>query len=425
MQPLLVSRVLALDGIRGTAVLMVVASHSVALLQGGVIGVDLFFVLSGFLITSLLLQEHTATGSIDIGRFYLRRALRLLPAIFPVLILVIGYAAVRQSPEMLTATLSDARSIIFYYFNWELALSHEHYYAHHQPILMHFWSLSVEEQFYLVWPVLLTGLLWLRVPTAILLALFVAGIVLPAGARLALYEKGQYWLNFRTDLRIDDLVWGAFAAWAIYAGWLVPRGWPARVLPWAGLAAGVVLLSIATQEIFHNGYLMRGLLSVVAFLSALVIVVAARCPPAPLRHALELAPLRFTGRISYALYLWHLPALVIVHNEFPAGGWPYTLGAIAASFAAATISYYALERPFLRLKDRIGYLPIDRPAVHRPMIIAPSQHDSYSRSISLRGAVIPSTVITHEQDEQACHAAERLVGSATARQPSEAGGPAT
>jgi peptidoglycan/LPS O-acetylase OafA/YrhL len=384
MQPLLASRVPALDGIRGSAVLLVVASHSIAVLQGGVIGVDLFFVLSGFLITSLLLQEHRATGSIDIGRFYLRRALRLLPAIFPVLLFVVVYVAARQTPEMLATTLSDAKSIVFYFFNWELALSRENYYAHHQPLFMHFWSLSVEEQFYLVWPVLLTGLLlWFRVQPAILLTLFVAGIVLPACARLALYEEGRYWLAFRTDLRIDDLVWGAFAAWAVYAGWILPRGW-ARLLPWAGAAAGGALLLIATQEIFHNGYLMRGLLSVVGFLSALLIIVAAYCPPAPLRRALDFAPLRFTGRISYALYLWHMPMLIIAHEEFPSG-WPYTLGAVAASFAAATISYYVVERPFLRLKDRIGHAPHASAAEQR-WGISPEIDDDETRAAGSRSA---------------------------------------
>ena len=104
------------------------------------------------------------------------------------------------------------------------------------------------------------------------------------------------------------------------------------------------MLLIATQEIFHNGYLMRGLMSVVGFLSALLIMVAAYYPPALLRHALEIAPLCFTGRISYALYLWHMPILIIAHDELPASGW-YTFGAVAVSFAAATISYYALERP--------------------------------------------------------------------------------
>jgi peptidoglycan/LPS O-acetylase OafA/YrhL len=353
-QALPVGRIPALDGVRGVAVLLVVASHSIPLMHGGVIGVDLFFVLSGFLITSILLQEHRATGSIDIGRFYLRRALRLLPAMFPVLLLVTGYAAIRQSPETFAATVSDAKSILFYYFNWELALSHENYYAHHQPLFMHFWSLSVEDQFYLVWPVLLIGLLWLKAPRAMLLILFVGGIVIPACARLVFYEPGRYWLNFRTDLRVDDLVWRAFTAWAIYAGWFAPRGQAARLLSWAGLAAGVALLLIATQEIFHNGYLMRGLMSVVGFLSALLIMVAAYYPPALLRHVLEIAPLCFTGRISYALYLWHMPILIIAHDELPASGW-YTFGAVAVSFAAATISYYALERPFLRLKDRIGH----------------------------------------------------------------------
>jgi peptidoglycan/LPS O-acetylase OafA/YrhL len=341
-------RVPALDGVRGIAILLVLAVHTnPPLLAGGRIGVDLFFVLSGFLITSILLGEYRRRGTIHLGHFYLRRALRLLPALALVLLGVIGYAAAFDSAKFAT-TLSDAQAAILYYFNWRLVLQWPDLNLH-QWMFSHLWSLSVEEQFYTVWPLLTLVALTMRAPLPMIFAVLASGIVLPALGRLLLWESSHHDLYFRTDLRFDGLMWGALVAWIMHAGYR-PQN---KLWGWIAAASFLGLLCIAWFELLASGYLYQGGFSLVGFASALLIAGAVWCPPqAPVRRILSFGPLCWVGQISYGLYLWHWPVFRAL-ADYPLDPALKMLLEVGATLAIAAGSFYLVERHFLRLKDRL------------------------------------------------------------------------
>lgn len=184
-------------------------------LHGGHIGVDLFFVQSGFLITSILLNEWRDTGGISIPHFYLRRACRLLPAAYSVLLFATLFAPLVQDPAELQGYGKDALAVLFYVFNWRLVdLYASGIGIFHNHLLSHYWSLSVEEQFYVIWPALLLVLLRLRASKPTMIALFAVGIMAPAIGRAFLWRSGSSLeIYFRSDLRMDGLVWGAMLAY--------------------------------------------------------------------------------------------------------------------------------------------------------------------------------------------------------------------
>jgi peptidoglycan/LPS O-acetylase OafA/YrhL len=343
----------ALDGVRGIAILVVFATHTQPhLLAGGHIGVDLFFVLSGYLITSILLSEHAQTGSIGLARFYMRRALRLLPALFLMVAVVVAGIAIAK-PEQLAMTLGDAQAILLYYYNWWILVD-EHIRPYlHQRFFRHLWSLSIEEQFYIVWPwVLLLALGAARSRRAMVVVL-VVGILGPAIARPLLWEGGSaLWLYFRTDLRFDLLMWGALGAWLVQGDRLPARESRAgSILAWGGVGALVGFFAVAMLPVVKSGFLYVGGYSLIGLLAAWVIVAAAAAPPAILKRALEVRFLRWTGKISYGLYIWHIPIFWTVFElELPE--ILETVIAVGATYLVAGMSFRYWETPFLRMKAR-------------------------------------------------------------------------
>lgn len=344
-----------LDGLRGVAIAAVLAFHF-GLLPGGSIGVDLFFVLSGFLITCLLLEEHQQTGGVHLGRFYMRRGLRLLPA-FGVLLAVCVTTSLLWNEE---GGLREVAVAGLYLANWP---------GLHQtslPRLGHCWSLAVEEQFYLVWPIVLAFVLRSRLTRRQVVGLVIAGIVASAVWRATLYRLAPAELKTATvmrlymgsDSRADSLLAGCLTAMLVSWGFVAAPVRNRWRLGSAALAATIVVGYLAWNRCLDHSQYYNGLFTGVAALVGLTLIHMLLAPSAVGLAILESSPLVATGKLSYALYLYHMP---IIFWLKPAGlGWSHpgpTLLVAALTFAAAGASYFLIERPCLRLKSRFQHRP--------------------------------------------------------------------
>jgi peptidoglycan/LPS O-acetylase OafA/YrhL len=316
----------SLDGLRAIAVVLVMGFHfHVPGFAGGFIGVDIFFVLSGFLITRLLLDEHVATGTIRLRRFYGRRALRLLPA----LALLLAVTAPFVSRAWTIATAS-------YLANWFLALN-----KLGTAPLSHTWSLAIEEQFYVVWPLLLLGLLRAGLSRDAIVRVVIALAALSCLAKIlgCIDPDAGTWIRLYhgTDTRADALLIGCAAALLSTGEPWLPHVAARGVLV---IAAGAIAYVTVTSNLRDLALYRHGELTLVALASAIVVTqLVAR----PLR-ALELRPLVALGTISYGLYLWHHP---IAYLDVP------VVAKVALSLAAAAASYLLVERRALALKRRL------------------------------------------------------------------------
>jgi peptidoglycan/LPS O-acetylase OafA/YrhL len=344
-----------LDGLRGLAILSVLSFH-LGLLPGGSLGVDIFFVLSGFLITVLLVEEWQQRGSISLKAFYLRRALRLLPA-FLTLLLILGLSSLLLEPAAATVRRREMIVAGCYVANWPTLHRTE------MVTLGHTWSLSVEEQFYLLWPMLLYVLLRLQLRRRRILLLVCAGILASATLRLVLYRVNRIpgeenWTNILRlymglDTRADALLVGCLLG--LLAAWrLLPTS--QRFIRWSGGAALVSLGALGylawVRCLDHSQY-YHGLFTVVALMVAVIIAPLLSGPSRAGRWILESAPLVGLGRISYGTYLYHIPIICWIRSaQFEWGFVANTLLAVTLTLAAALLSYYCVERPCLRLKDR-------------------------------------------------------------------------
>lgn len=302
-----------LDGLRGVAVAIVVVAHAARADYGGQVGVTIFFVLSGFLITRLLIEERERDGGIDLRAFYLRRARRLLPAVLVVLavLLLVGIATQEQlAPSLL------------YYANWSI-IDDPHLLG---ASLGHLWSLAIEEQFYLVWPALMA--LAGGLPRRVLVVLVVGGAIVSAALRFGMWDAGYARVMYGSDTRVEALLIGCAAA--LLFGRLVT---PSRRSALA--AAALVLLLACGVEQQTWGFATVGLtLTALAALAVLLHVVE--------RPGLLAAdPLRHLGAISYGLYLIHVPVLVAVRDH----GGVATIAGVALAWALAVISYQYVEIP--------------------------------------------------------------------------------
>lgn len=341
-----------LDGIRAIAVLAVIAYHlNYGWASGGLLGVQVFFVLSGYLITDLLVAEYRRHRGIHLGQFWLRRARRLLPALFVVLFVTVGWATLFDRTQ-LAALRSDLPSSIFYVSNWWFIFHHVSYFARFGPPspLGHLWSLSIEEQFYLIWPLLvLAGMRWigsrrvlilitLTVATASAIEMGLVYAASPNGDPTRVYDG--------TDTRAFALLIGAALAFAL------PRNRVfAPITPGAtrllNIVGGVGLLGIFVMFWHTNQYepfLYEGGMVLLAVLTAMVIGVTIH-PGSRLQTILGWEPLRWVGERSYAIYLWHYPVIVLTT---PVGVPTSVLRAslqIAITFVLAALSWRYVEQP--------------------------------------------------------------------------------
>ncbi len=336
-------RVGALDGLRGVAVGAVVINHlRPNALPGGWLGVDVFFVLSGYLITSLLLGEAAANGRIDLRRFYSRRARRLLPALFLLLAVLAVVDRVAPGAPGFHDLKDDGFAALGYVANWRLVFTGASYFGAFAPSpLRHLWSLSVEEQFYLLWPLVFIAVLrrfGTRVVGVVALVLAVASALAMAFAYNGTNISRVY---FGTDTHAHGVLIGCALAVLEPAR----RHWPFR-----RIAALVALAAVGVAFAMLHGTgatAYRGGIAGVGVLAA--VVIAALVAPGPrgvVAAVLELQPFQALGRISYGVYLWHWPVLVFVTAaRVGTSGWSLLLLQVALTLALATASFVLLERP--------------------------------------------------------------------------------
>ncbi len=347
-----------LDGIRALAVLAVIAFHGgVAHTTGGFLGVDAFFCLSGFLITSLLLSEARRTTTIHLASFWARRARRLLPALLLVICFVGLYAWLAAPAGAYPGMRLDSLATLLYVANWHFVLQGSNYFQQALPAspLTHTWSLAIEEQFYVVWPLVVLGLVRLRRSPRTLLALSAAGAVASTAWMAWLHHEGANLtrLYYGTDTHAMTLLCGATlaAALAVRAGdrdvgTLRARGAGSLLVQVIGVAGIGVLGAMAFRAtgtsswMYEGGFLVAGVAGTAMILSVVTV------PDGVLGVVLSWAPIRFVGRISYGLYLWHYPLFVwLDHQRTGLDGLRLLAVRLVATFAVAVASFYLVERP--------------------------------------------------------------------------------
>jgi peptidoglycan/LPS O-acetylase OafA/YrhL len=349
----------ALDGVRALAVSGVVLYHGgVSVLRGGFLGVDVFFVLSGFLITSLLVTEFERRGRLSLARFYERRARRLLPALVLLIGLVAAYASVGVPHGSIPSLPGQIVGTMAYVGNWTLISGHATYFTLGLPPspLQHTWSLAIEEQFYLVWPALLLGLWRLTKRRGTLATVCCAGAAACAAVTAAQYLSNASvdTLYFATQTHAVTMLLGAALSFLLLtrvgeggdASFRAasPRRQPlANALgaaAWLGVIATFLVVSGTGATLYVGGYLGFGVLVAVALAATLT------APDGWSARALSLGPIVFLGQISYGVYLFHFPLFLWI-DESATGlsGVALLVVRLVATLLVATLSFYVVERP--------------------------------------------------------------------------------
>ena len=374
----------ALDGLRGIAVALVLVGHGgFPGMSGGFIGVDVFFVLSGFLITSLLLDEMGRSGRIGVAPFWIRRARRLLPALVLMVLTVVAARGLLPD-QSLDGLRDDAVAAFLWVANWRFVATRTDYFTQGAPSpLQHTWSLGVEEQYYFLWPVLMIGVTLLLAERArrrfaratagevrlAMSAIAVVGALASAVAAVVLCsDDNRDRVYFGTDTRAQALLIGSAAAALLVTDWpALNRGWclirtrwgrrVARVLPLAGLTGLAAAAHYATGS---AGEFRHGLLTGVALSAVLVVAPVALEQRGAVARLLAWRPLTWLGAISYGVYLWHWPIFMAINGEHT--GWtgiPLFAARCAATVAVAGGSWWLVEQPIRRWRPvAVPLLPL-------------------------------------------------------------------
>ena len=343
-----------IEGLRAVAILVVIAFHTGGI-SGGFIGVDVFFVISGFLITRLLWIELDATGRIDLMRFYAARARRLVPAAATVLVLTAIASVVLLPPLQARTALDDGLASALYIGNYRLAITGTDYLAHAAPSpFQHYWSLGLEEQFYLLWPALLLGTAWLLRrrgprpgarrgrPSALpYFSTLTVVAALSLALSVTLTHSSPPWAFFSLPTRAWELATGALVALSTN----VWRRLPAALAAATGFVGLALVVWAAIELDDQTAY--PGTAALMPVLgTALIIGAGCSTPIGGVGRLLAIPAMRAVGRLSYSWYLWHWPILVfaplLVGHPI---GWAGRLGAVSASFALAVLTLRYIERP--------------------------------------------------------------------------------
>ncbi len=341
-----------IDGLRALAVLAVIVYHGdLGILGGGFLGVEVFFVISGYLITSLLLSETDRTGGVSLGHFWMRRARRLLPALFALLIGVVIISAT-IAPDMWDRLRGDVTAAVLYVSNWWQVFHQESYFqaAGRPPLLRHLWSLAVEEQFYVIWPLVFAfiavkfkrgGLALAAIGVALASAVWMAVLYDPATDASRVY--------YGTDTRLSGLLLGV----ALAALWPAHQFRKERAARSAGLTLdvlGVVGLAVLAWGFIRvnefDPFIYRG--GFVLFdLATIAVIAVVVHPSARLGRVLGVAPLVWIGLRSYGLYLWHWPVFQITRPDLdvPMHGWALFAFRMTITVALTELSFRFIEQP--------------------------------------------------------------------------------
>lgn len=342
------------DGMRGMAILLVMLFHTgIPYFKGGFIGVDIFFVLSGFLITSLLIKEQASTGRINLKHFYLRRVLRLAPALL-LLLLTVAISGIALGLKGSSSTdLSSVLITLFYSANWVRAFN-----LHPMGILAHTWSLSIEEQFYMLWPLFVIMLLKLVKSKKEIFNIVFTLSILSWLLRIYLTQSGfpAERIYNGLDTRADGLLIGCLAAIMhnspLQENWFsfgTKRYILLKNLAFAGFTFPFIILFNISWRNVNMFYWINFLVEI--FTAALILHVISN-KKSLIKKLLTFKPLIWTGSISYGIYLWHDPVYEVMRSYGFSKLSILVLGSII-TFAIATASYYIMEKPVLSLKKKL------------------------------------------------------------------------
>ena len=359
----------ALDGLRGLAVFGVLLFHD-GRLPGGYLGVDLFFVLSGYLITSLLLAEWSAAEKIDLAAFWIRRARRLFPALLALLPAIAFYAYTMAKEGELLRIRYDGFATLAYVANWRAIFAGRSYWDMFEAPspLEHTWSLAIEEQFYVLWPLLTVFVLkWSRgsrkvmLGTSLVLGVLSTILLVWHGTRIGGMDRAY----LGTDTRGAAILFGAVLACFKADGGLSPAPERTRIVDAFGFGALLILAWAWIRMDGQHPFLYRGgfLLTEIAVL--VLIVCATHGAQSRVGRLLSFRPLTWLGLVSYGVYLWHWPLYVVLTaDRLLISGWPLTIIRLSATFAFSLVSYYLLEQPI-----RKRGLPFGKPILVLPAVI--------------------------------------------------------
>ncbi|MFC6317124.1 acyltransferase family protein [Corynebacterium gerontici] len=358
-----IRRVPGIDGLRGIAVLSVVIYHfAKPILPGGYLGVDVFFVLSGFLITSLLLREYAATLRISLKDFWIRRLRRILPAATMVLLIVVPIAR-WFGGNLAVGIDKQFWGSLFFVNNWVQIANGNTYFGQDQvQIFAHYWSLAVEEQFYIIFPPLVVGLLWLIRYRGLKIrpvfgAVFVMLALLSAWRMVALFVPGEdpTRVYYGTDTHAFGLLIGATLATLLtstnaraHDSWPMPTRNSRRSIGFFGLLAFIALMWLMVTMGDDLAVTYRGGLLGASLLTAVVLGTVV-FEAGPISTLMRTLPLRWLGERSFSLYLWHWPVIQLLHHWFPEKSWQLlALFALSLSLPVSAWSYRHIETPIRR-----------------------------------------------------------------------------
>jgi peptidoglycan/LPS O-acetylase OafA/YrhL len=329
-----------IEGLRAVAVLLVLVYHAkFPLFGGGFIGVDVFFVLSGFLITSLLLRELSSTGTVSLANFWARRARRLLPASGLVILATLIASRFMLDGLSQAELARDAIAACTFVVNIRFVAVGTDYLTSQLPPspLLHFWSLAVEEQFYLVWPGLLLVLVrFMRLGRRALGAVVAVMWFASFAACVWLTTRSQPWAFFMLPTRAWELLTGA--ALAFIGGSVAMRRQQRALLGWIGLIVIVVCGVVFSDSMHFPGWVA----AIPVLATALVVNAGAVAGPVRILRA---APLQWIGARSYAIYLWHFPMLILAAREWGPLSVGARLGILVLSVAVSAVSFHVVENP--------------------------------------------------------------------------------